>query len=548
MRAVQNSRDLQRIAALPVAAPDPPDLVEVMTKYLHLPTSDDLLFLPQARALAALAERRGLLCSLPVGAGKTLISLLAGTVLEAKRPVLLLPADLRRKTLIEARGYAQSWRLTLPKMVSYQLLGQAQHADLLDKLDPDLLICDEAHFLRNRQAAVTRRVARFLKQNQIPTVILTGTAVTSSILDICHLSRWALRDGSPLPLNTGTAHQWAQAMDHNVSYSKRQAPGALKILYNDEEKRMRPLDAVRSAVGRRIVSTPGVVAAQARYEGVPLTLRGVKPDIDQLRLEALSDLRGSWELPNGEMAEDPKDFARHALTLACGFYYRWNPEPPEEWRLARSAWTSISRDLLGRHKEGLDSPKQVRDFVASHGTPCQVSALLTWESIKPTFEPQSEPVWISRQPLQEAAEWLWRHDRGIVWTPYVAFGEALAEVSYRPYFGRGGSCTKTGQPIEKASGAAIASVLSNKTGRNLQHAWSDSLVVAPSPSGAVWEQLIGRTHREGQTQPVVVEVWQSTEEQRAAWTRATKSAAFEQAIEGQDKKLCYCTLEGGLER
>jgi hypothetical protein len=57
--------------------------------------------------------------------------------------------------------------------------------------------------------------------------------------------------------------------------------------------------------------------------------------------------------------------------------------------------------------------------------------------------------------------------------------------------------------IENHRGPAIASVSSCSTGHNLQHHNKNLVISVPSP--IVLEQLISRTHRDGQEQPVHVD-------------------------------------------
>ena len=165
---VKHSDELRRILALPRRSLDDPqwvDLAEEMTEILRTPNGTMRLRPIQAMALHDIGVVGGLFAPIGVGEGKTLITLLAPFVLGAERPLLLLPASLIRKTERERRELAKHWLVSDVQMVSYEMLGRVQAASLLDRIKPDLIIADEVHKLKNRKAAVTRRVARYMRDS-----------------------------------------------------------------------------------------------------------------------------------------------------------------------------------------------------------------------------------------------------------------------------------------------------------------------------------------------------------------------------------------------
>jgi hypothetical protein len=74
-------------------------------------------------------------------------------------------------------------------------------------------------------------------------------------------------------------------------------------------------------------------------------------------------------------------------------------------------------------------------------------------------------------------------------------------------------------------------------GTNLQ-AWSTNLVLEPLGNGEAWEQLLGRTHREGQADEdvlVLVPYWDRAAV--AAVDAARADAEYVQQATGQRQKL-----------
>ncbi|MDO6739556.1 hypothetical protein, partial [Wenyingzhuangia sp. 2_MG-2023] len=79
-------------------------------------------------------------------------------------PVLITRANLLRKTVKELAKYRENWRIPDGlTMLSYEALSRVSHASKLAELKPDLLIFDEVQCLKNRKAAVTKRVIRFMR-------------------------------------------------------------------------------------------------------------------------------------------------------------------------------------------------------------------------------------------------------------------------------------------------------------------------------------------------------------------------------------------------
>jgi hypothetical protein len=552
------SDDLDRIVALPRVPPPDRELVKALTNYLKKPKGQMTLLEVQARALEFLADFGGLLCMLPVGSGKTLISLLAGTVAEATRPVLVVPAKLREKTQSEANVYKEHWCITMPAVMSYEELGRVGRADFFEKYQPDLIVCDEAHKLSNPKAAVTRRFARYLEANEnVKFAALTGTMADKSLKDFAHLAEWALGKTTPLPLVRQVLDEWCLAIDEDVHPTRRIEPGALKRLAGEPKD----IDRERAVqvVSNRIAETPGVIVSASAFRDTPLEIRPVDPGLDSVELEALRKLREDWQTLDGQDVLDFKDQARIGKALAVGLDYRWDPPAPEEWRQARQAWGRIVREVTDLPVEQMpfDSEKAVRDAImtgrleyVSEEVGDGLEVLKRWLDIAPSFTPRPVAEWISDVALDFAKDWIRSGPPGIVWTPYIEFGRRLARETDCPYYGSQATDARTGKNIIQEPGgrSIIASVASVATGQNLQDRWARNLVIAPSSSGRTWEQLIGRTHRPGQTRKVLVDVFFSTEEQKKSWRKALANARFLHRLTGQEQKLLFASIPDEMQK
>lgn len=475
----------------------------------------------------------------------TLVSLLAPVVKFSQRPLLIVPAKLLHKTEHDRAKLSKHW--ALPKflrIMSYEWLGRAQAADALEAYKPDFVILDECHKVKNRHAAVSRRVIRFFQTHpEVQCVALSGTITKRSLFDYAHMLKWCLSPKkTPLPLRHADLELWADALDErkgNPGEVRRADPGALEIFCNEEEKKIwdhgDKRRAARSAYRRRLIETEGVIASYETPIDATLTLSAVEPAVSAKVEEAFEKLRRTWETPDGWPISDGLTMARHARELALGFFYVWDPRPPRHWLDARREWCAFVRKVL-KHSHKLDSELQVRRAYPDD------PLLKKWQAVAKDFEPNTKPVWLDTSVLEWCAAWA-EENKGIVWTEHTCFGERLQEHGLT-YYGKRGE-DSMGRPIEahEPGTPLVASIASNAEGRNLQ-AWSDNLITSFPPGGTLAEQLLGRTHRPGQeADEVSFDIVVTCAEHVGAFWQAWKDASYVQASTGAPQKLLLAGID-----
>lgn len=155
---------LARVLELPRREPATEELIAALSRALRVRPDDEsaMLRAPQVEALREIWEYGGLFAPMRVGAGKSLVTLLAPTILHSERPVLVIPASLKDKTKRDFVRYRRDWLVRLPELISYEELGRPDREHLLTDLAPDLLMLDEAHHVRNLDSARTRRIGRYV--------------------------------------------------------------------------------------------------------------------------------------------------------------------------------------------------------------------------------------------------------------------------------------------------------------------------------------------------------------------------------------------------
>lgn len=560
-KGVPETPELHRVLDLPrriwEEREDLDEFAAALTLYLKKPRGTQTLRPLQAVALQELHDFSGLLGPIEVGEGKTLITFLAPVVMEAKRPVLVVPAKLRdHKTIGEFAVLAEHWK-GHPRLevVSYEKLSREGGTKYLQQLQPDLLIFDEVHRLKNSGAAVTRKVKHWMQAFPDTRIVaMSGTITKRSLLDFAHIVRWALPLGCPLPQSEKELEAWAAAVDVIKQYEQRvqTAPGALIAFCNAMEKQQ-GLAGIRSAIRRRIQETPGVVASRGRSVAASLNISLHLVDEYNDRIKKLSAKLYDGILPNGDVyIVEGKENSPTALqarwrimrTLTSGFWYQWDPQPPKDWLELRSAWKKTVRRILEEHIPGLESEALVAKAaihnklgLAAH------EQYVEWNKVKDLHKWVVKPIWEDDCIIRRVEKWS-KKNTGLIWVSEVALGERLEKDLGLPYFHEMG-LDRIGRPVEKTrpdDGCIVVSVSSNSDGRNLQH-WSKNLVISPPPTGTTWEQLLGRTHRQGQEEDEVeVDVLIGCAVEYQCWRQATEDAYYGSSMEGQ-KKLTYATID-----
>ena len=544
---VDRTPEVRRIACLPRRVwsdKDAASLARDMTRELKTPGGDMQLRPVQAIALLEAMEQGGLFGPIRVGGGKTLLSLLLPKVLEAKRPILLLPAALIEKTKHERAALSRHWQLpTNLQIISYELMGRVSAAEQLSYIQPDLIVADECHRLKNHRAGVTRRVTRYMKEHPNTKFCgISGTVMRKSLRDFGHILRWALKDNAPIPLKEDELSTWADALDEFANPLQRVRPGAIFDLGARPAAAPDALSAARQIFQSRLLDTRGVVATGKDDEvGCSLYISALEYDLSVAADEHFKQLRETWTNSDGWAFSEAVELWRHCRSLALGFESIWDPRPPMEWLGARKTWASFVRETLS-HSRTLDTELQVAQACDAGRLPG--TALEAWRAVRDTFTANPKPVWFDSSALDVCVKWMSRHDgtagrpAGIVWVEHVFFGRALSKLTGAPYFGADGLDAEDNSIVNvDGSKPIIASIAANSTGRNLQM-FSANLVTAPPPGAAGWEQLLGRTHRYGQTaDEVTVEVLVGCKEHYDAFERARDGARAAADTLGHDQKL-----------
>lgn len=535
---VVHSSELQRILSLPRRILDPASVFDC-TKHFRKPGGTMEILPIQNACLAEAAVCNGLFAPVAVGAGKTLVTLLLAEAMNSKCAVLLVPPDLKKQLAREIEEvYGPHFHLPLDrlKILAYSQLSSPKFAEILDFVNPDLIIADECHNLRRKQSVRTKRFLDYMKEHaECRFAGLSGTVTSRSIRDYAHLIELALRKNSPLPggrNSWGELLDWSSVLDADVPDYSRKRPGALKKL-------CAPGETVRQGFRRRLVQTKGVVATAEDRLGMSLIVRRLNPKVPDVVTRQMQLTEETWAIGEDEL-EDPMAMARVRKQLSQGFYYRWawpNDEPDLEWIEARRAWHKEIRDFLTYHsRKGVDSPHLYEKAVIMGGV--KSHAYADWAKVMDRKKPPTVPVWLDDFVIEYAIKWA-NKDGGIIWYEHKCIGEWLAQKSGFPHYGAGTDSSEATAPV------IICSIRSQGTGKNLQYVYSRNLVLSMPSNGGEVQQLFGRTHRRGQPADEVTYDWLGHAEVLTdAIDHAVSDSQYVQETM-ERRKLLYCTRIDG---
>jgi hypothetical protein len=580
--AVTGSEDLSRILEIPRRPPTDLDgprgeaLVELMSKRLSRGFVGSCackaegrpcitrLKPAQAWALYEAPLAGGILGPIGVGHGKSILDILSPLVFpDCKLAVLLIPPSLKEQLLREYLRLREHFKVPSLRIgntghvvkgapvlhvIPYSQFSRAESTALLENLKPDLIIADEGHYLRHRQAARTSRVLRYLaKFPDTRLCVWSGTLTSKSVKDYAHLAAFALKESSPLPLDPNVLEEWSLALDPSDWPAP---PGAL-------EKLCDPGEPLHSAYHRRLVSTLGVTATrQSAVDASILICERKAPPIPETLQRMIKDLRAGWVRPDGEELVDILQVAKSARELASGLYLRWKfprKEPESlimDWFAARKAWNKELREKLKHRREHLDSPLLCQNAAMRHYNGYS-GDLPTWESdawpkwaeIKDSVYHETEAVWVDDFLADDAVAWGKKH-RGVIWFDVSAFGKRVAEKGGFPLYA-GGPEAGARLAREKGDRTLVMSIQAHGTGTDgLQRLFSEQLVANPPSSGQAWDQLLGRLLRIGQTaDEVTTYVYRHTDEFKEAIDKALLEAKYIQDTLGTAHKLMNASFD-----
>lgn len=597
--------DTQRILSLPVTERMSAETLVEFTRSLASPEAFANGFrfnAEQGEAIRAFLETGGGFFPISVGGGKSLTCFtIAQKAYPAARKILLLiPPHLVHQTLTDALKFARmSIGFSVPvyslhgktaearRLIAaqgrpglyiypYSLLSTPDATDLLNLLGADLVLCDEAHLLANNSAARTRRFFSFISKKQPRGVCLSGTITSKKIMDYQQLANWSLGYNSPLPLSSNLAKNWGEAVDANSEMHPSQAHASLvsvaEAFGGDSDSQA----GLRRGFRNRLVSAPGVVASGESSLGVSLTLDNMPvdrpethPDFAKLQ-ELIDGVQKTWLSPNGDEIDHAIHTWKWLYELSAGFYNQLLWPEPAAYSARKGFSLAEATDRLAAAKEHhellQEYHRQLRKYLQNSrnpeaDTPFKVGSYFhlkkgkgnlpghlyeAWHASKEAEfedmpERESNPVRVCDYKITKAAEWLLSLPKGegaLIWAHNIELltwaHELLATI------GIDAVLLPDARQVQEPGRVLLLGIARHSTGLNLQH-YRHNFVIQWPRQAKTAEQMLGRTHRQGQqADELVVATCNTLDIDHMNFAACMNDALYIHQTLGAQQKLVYC--------
>ena len=518
--------DIERILALPVE--ETPE-ISAKIRGCVKPGGSMQLRPVQEAALEYIHRHRGALLALGIGCGKTLIGQLVPFVtgIPAERVLVLTKAPLIKEAKRQFAEYTDHFNVEMPIYLSYSKLSQPDAHDVLQRIDPEIIVADEAHCLKSSTATRTKRFFRFLRKRKgqgrpVHFVAMSGTLTGRSLTDYAHLASAALGHASPLPHKYTVLESWCRCLDSktrvpSTSWDWRDMDKLVKWSSVDPDTTKGRQHTARCAFAERMQTCQGVVCSTNSSCDKELIFKGeITCEIPPQVKAAMKEAKSVMEIDGFEI-EDPLRLSATLRELSQGFYYRWDwggREPDRQWLHRRSRLSCAVREYIKRNPKfdswsrvvnALAKGKIDKKYVSLH------RAYEKWLEVAGRSAPDTRAVWLSSFLLDQVA-----YKPGTVyWYGHRAVGKELAKRI---------PTAMGGEDVPDSDCVAL-SIASHGVGLNLQR-YNNNVILCPPGRGGIWEQLLGRTHRSLQTRDVSFSLYTHTPELKKAWKQANKDSEY----------------------
>lgn len=433
---------------------------------------------------------------------------------------------------------------------------------------------------------------------------MSGTITKKRVSDYAHLARRCLRDSSPVPIKDSAVDAFGAAVDADVSGVGMTDLDRLRMellikwaneheFYplehpNDQGVHRTLQEATRESYQLRLRTSPGVVATGDASAACSLIISWSEParprSEDAERMAKLMEqVTVDMVTPDGDIIDYGMHTFKWLWELSSGFYnsLRW-PTLKEivaaNLRRGKAISDKEAEALLmgakSHNKLLQEYHRQLRVFLDGHIQPgCDTPMLVGQELTHvmngrvPRFqiprtlldayrahkgalyddlpERKQLPTRVCSYKVDAAVEWCKAHapehkgPGGLVWYHHPEIGLWLHERLTE----EGINHTMAGAGANEAAYAAGLVVCSyaHATGKNLQKQ-SRNLVVELRREATIMEQMLGRTHRQGQeADDVRADVLVSNGFDLALFNAILKDADYIQSTTGMLQRLCYAT-------
>lgn len=452
-----------------------------------------------------------------------------------------------------------------------------------------------------RAKLITKRLGPDVKATELEVVALSGTITKKHVADYAHLARWCLKEQAPVPIRDQAVYAFGQAIDADVTGGNQtdldfKRMDELIVWAREQghdpyarqgDQGLTKQEATREAYQFRLRTAPGVVATTDASVDCSLIISWAEPQRpptaeSERMVSLMQQVVENMITPDGDVIEFGMHSYKWLWELSNGFYNslvwptvdelkhqgvtRGKPiTTMEAEALLQGAlnhdklhqkYQKILRVFLdGQHQPGCDSPMLVgleMSRLAAGNEPkfripgplqeaYQAHKAIDYDDL-PTR--RSVPVRVSPYKVDAAVAWAKAHappkgPGGLIWYHHPVIGKWISERLLQE--GIPHTLASAGKNDEAFAKGIVVASYAHGTGKNLQHQ-SRNLVVELRREAHVMEQMLGRTHRQGQkADDVRADVIVANGFDLAVFGALIRDADYSKSTTGMNQRLCYAT-------
>jgi len=615
--------EMDRITKIPVSVPMDAERLELFNYYHILGDAYQKgwrLFPTQAQSFCEFKEIGGGFFPVGVGWGKTLITMMCANHAYqngTKKIMLIVPPEVLTQLITAdiqmARrhvplnmpihvvgGKSAKYRTSLTNsnkkglyVMTYSYLSVKDTDDMLDAIRPGLIICDEAHRLKNKNAARTKRLMKYISTYRPAGVCLSGTITSKSVRDYYHLIRWCLGPNNPLPNTASLANEWAAVIDAGGEILEGQHCNTISLLPLVEwaltnfpkEKLPQNVAGFRKAYKSRLTTTPGVHSSGDLDIKVSLVIQNVPVENYESRQgwseleELIRQVEEENKTPNGDEIDHAIHKWKWFNELTVGFYNELVWPTTEKYAQRKSISVGEAEDILDRarlyfeasqdyqrslrswlgdkQRTGMDTPDLVGLDMYQHGADNVGSELYDAWAYRKALDFEDRPdrdskaVRVCDYKINQGLNWAKEHVEcgGIIWVMHQEIGTWMMEVLreagldavHCPAGDRGNKAILNSKNAGKI---LVTSIPAHCTGKNVQDRFCFQKFLEWPRNPIQSEQILGRLHRNGQKADEVVACLNGTIDfDFLAFAACLNDALYIHQTTGNRQKLIYASYD-----
>jgi hypothetical protein len=452
--------------------------------------------------ISNLDNNEGCLINVPMGSGKTLISLLIPLIVPCRRPLLIVPPAAQKDFKLEFSEKRKLIPELMPiRMLSSGMLSTEKGKNLIKEIAPDLIIVDEVQMYQNFEAVRTYKMFEYINKMNVRFFGLSATCLSYEVEKFAHILQMVAKDNNPLPNSREIVLMMKELFKDEESYKNNVNLFSVRSRIINTSR----YDTLEDWLPKRLTQCENIVTSNIVSSNQPLSILEYKYPIPDGLSKHIKKLDDDWVLPNGEPIVEAIEWHIQMNYMSLGFYRVQvfsDLSLKTAYLESRRDWFKVIRGYMLYHRTDiLDAPSVVTRLAEkgrlNRSEQRAYERYLKYSKVEVVndYVDVVEPSFIS----DRVSEFTSQHENLLVWFTH----NRVAEKTGLEYFTKGDTIL---DPKKRHIALSANSFYAIK---NLQ-AWNNNLLLEPILEAKRFRQLVARTHRMGQQKQVTVWINSST--------------------------------------